>query len=480
MRSGPAARYLPAAAVTLIGALLVEVLSEGWVQALATTGTATPPGWPKLVKNALVLLLAAVTLVTVALRRRWRDFTTPADLALAVLVVVLVLAGIVGGSPPKLIGQALYVYLRGAVVFYAIRAADLPFSWLRRLLYVAGGIVALDVAVALVQMVVGVPAYTALGWDDLTWAKTSRAQGLLNHPNHLGHLLGLALLGLLAWMLTRPRVRYPWWLAFGAGALALSAAQSRESVVAFCICALVLWLLLRGGRRVVAAVLVVLVCTGAQVLLRPANLAEWNRRLGGVVNAIHPPAPSPARTPTPGQRTGPGTTTAVRPKPVPKEIRVLYYKQGLKLLAHQPVLGYGVGQFGGIVAQENNPDWNENPRFGPGGFDRYGFASKQVDSFWLHLVVETGLLGLAAYIAWLFLLVRPLWTEAARRDRAGPGGVLRPWAVAAMAFAVQVAFLSASLEDELFPTLLFTLLGMAWTTLRIPAAQPVEPEPVPV
>jgi hypothetical protein len=44
MRSGPAARYLPAAAVTLIGALLVEVLSEGWVQALATTGTATPPG----------------------------------------------------------------------------------------------------------------------------------------------------------------------------------------------------------------------------------------------------------------------------------------------------------------------------------------------------------------------------------------------------------------------------------------------------
>lgn len=466
MRSGPAARYLSAATVTLVGVLVVEVLFEGWVQALATTGTATPPGWPKLAKNGIVLLLAAVSLVTVALRRRWRDFATPVDIALAVLVVVMVLAGIVGGSPPKLIAQALYVYFRGAVVFYAIRAADPPAPWLRKLLYVGGGIVALDIAVALVQMVVGVPAYTALGWDDLTWAKTNRAQGLLNHPNHLGHVLGLALLGLLAWMLTRPRVRYPWWLAFGAGALALSAAQSRESVVAFCVSAFVLWLFLRGTRRVVAAVLVVLICTGAQVLLRPANLAEWNRRLGGVVNAIQPPKPSPAHTSTPGRSPTTGTSgPAAKPKPVPKEIRVLYYRQGLRLLAHEPVLGYGVGQFGGIVAQENNPHWNENPRFGPKGFDRYGFQSKQVDSFWLHLVVETGLLGLAAYLVWLFLLVRPLWTVRIAGD------YVRPWAVAAMVFAVQVAFLSASLEDELFPVLLFALLAMAWVAPRTPAPQ---------
>src|SRR5207248_262321 len=136
----------------------------------------------------------------------------------------------------------------------------------------------------------------------------------------------------------------------------------------------------------------------------------------------------------------------------------------------------GVGQFGGIVAQENNPNWNLNPRFGPGGFDRHGFVSKQVDSFWLHLVVETGLLGLLAYLCWLYLLIRPLLPRARRRpDR--PADPYAAWAVVALAFVVQVAFLSASLEDEVLPALLFAILGVAWTRARRQPTPPVaEPE----
>ena len=187
-------------------------------------------------------------------------------------------------------------YFRGVIVFYALRAADPPGPWLRRIGWVLAGIIGLNVAVALVQMLVGIPAFTAVGWTDLTWAKIDRAQGLLTHPNHLGHVLGLALLGLLAAMVTRPRVRWPWWAAFAAGALALSATQSRESVLACAVGAGLLWLLARGGRRILAAVAVLLLCAAAQVLLRPANLAEWQRRMSGVVNAVAPTTPpNPSR-----------------------------------------------------------------------------------------------------------------------------------------------------------------------------------------
>ena len=38
-----------------------------------------------------------------------------------------------------------------------------------------------------------------------------------------------------------------------------------------------------------------------------------------------------------------------------REIRSLFYQQGRTLMAHRPVLGYGVGHFGGIVAETNDP-----------------------------------------------------------------------------------------------------------------------------
>ena len=447
-------RLLTWALVALVGAVLVDMFFEGWVEALVGTtrvGYAgrvllTEAAWPKLVKNVLFLALAGLTVLKVALDRRWRDFTTGADIALAVLIVVLIVAGLINGSGPALIAQALYVYLRGVIVFYALRAALPPWRWMRPVLLVVGGVIALNVVLALAQMVIGPPIYRAFGWVDLTWANTYRAQGLLNHPNHLGHVLALAILGVLAW--SRKRVDWRWWTVLGVLCLAMSATQSRESIVATCTTAAVLWLL--GGltaRRMIAAVALLAVFTGAQIGLRPDNRAEWGRRLDGVVAALRfptgaetprtpsssPASPGPSVLPSPsgtgsaatGKPTGPTSPAPVSPAPsasptVPaREIRVLYFQQGARLLAHRPVLGYGIGQFGGIVAQKNDADWNLNPAFGPGGFDRHGFQAQQVDSFWLHLVVEAGLLGLLAYLVWLVLLAAPM---ARRTRRFGAGG----------------------------------------------------------
>jgi hypothetical protein len=135
-----------------------------------------------------------------------------------------------------------------------------------------------------------------------------------------------------------------------------------------------------------------------------------------------------------------------------------------------------VGQFGGIVAVKNDPEWNLDPRFkevlGPEGFYLHEFKSTSVDLFWLHLLVEVGALGVLAYLAWMGLIIAPVIRAAWRRGprmggvRGSPGsGAILLWAAATFAFAVLVATWSPSLEDPMFPALMFAVLGFAWALL---------------
>jgi O-antigen ligase len=258
-------------------------------------------------------------------------------------------------------------------------------------------------------------------------------------------------------------------------ALALSATQSRESMIGFVVGAAVIVLLRRNGWPVIRVVSIALVLVigfaAAQVAFSPSNRAELQRRFNGVLSAIHLGSGSEQSGYCVEGNKG---CDASNPNRVPqREIRVLYYQQGAKLWLKRPVFGYGVGQFGGIVATEHDPRWYADPRFGPGGFKTYGFNSQQVDSFWLHLVVETGAAGTLAYLVWLALLIAPFVTLAYRRrrsegtvQRAPPLHPFAYWAPAAVAFGAVIAFFSSSLEDPLFPALLFTVLGVAWVLLR--------------
>jgi O-antigen ligase len=294
-------------------------------------------------------------------------------------------------------------------------------------------------------------------------------------------------LGLVCWFVYRAQVSRRAKASLVVLAVALAASQSREAVAAVTVSVVLIWVLSRVHlRRIILVVILIGISSAGIVAARPSNWVEWQRRLTGVVDAFRVPSgsegdvlPTPTASPGPGVTPVPPSSSAVPAR----EIRVLYYQQGVRLWADSPLVGYGVGQFGGIVAQENNPNWHLNPRFGPEGFDRHGFKSVQVDSFWLHLLVETGTIGFVAYLVWLFMLIRPL-LQRIRRYR-GPrpedpdGGEAAPspppaetppdparpfalWAIVALAFAAQVAFLSASLEDPLLPALLFTIMGIAW------------------
>lgn len=531
--TGVLARGVRLAMLVMLGVLLVEVLFEAWIQELLGDRTVNEvgllvgyiPEWPKTLKNSLVIALALASALTITLERRWREFWTGADRALVALTIIMIIAGLLGTSGPELIGEAIFVYLRGAAVFYAVRALRPTWTQVRRLLWVVVPIIGLNVLVAVVQVVVGRPAYSGIGWVDMAWADTNRAMGLLDHPNQLGHVLGLVLIGLIAWMSGLPKVdssgrRWLWWLALAVAAVGLATTQSRESVLGVLAAAALIWFLryrrwlgrsrrdVAGGppardaasagdavsahapapavnappsgdtpdrqpvsaaRTILIASAVVAVLFGGYTVARPDNFSEFANRIAGIFSAVQTP---PGTEDCDEFETNAECVEAGRVEK--REIRMLFYQQGARLLAERPILGYGVGQFGGIVAEKHDPNWELDPRF-PGGFNLYDFDGTTVDSFWLHLVVEVGVLGLLAYLTWLWLLSAPLlaatprfagrrvWGAGSPRARgAGPATPAALWGAGVVVFGVISAFFSPCLEDAIYPVLSFAIIGVAW------------------
>lgn len=475
----PLSRFLAIGVVVLLSALLVEVLLEGWAvivlgrpsgKYLANGDIVTDPAtWPKTLKSALYIGLLLLTVAKLAIDRRWAMLRTKADLAIAVAGVVLLISGLVGGTRPVVIGEALFVYFRGAIVLYALRVLNPSWTVIRRLMWVVGGFLAVNAAYAFVQIFWGIQSYRILGWTDLTWARTDRVHALLSHPNDLGHVFGLMVLGMVAWFVAKPTVSKKWWLLFTLMVIAMGAAQSRESTLAVLVGTVIVAVLRRAERRRLVIIFTLIIATTvAPLAYSGANRSEWIRRANGVLNAFHIPSDIKGNPgPSAGPSCPPNAIDCVSTPPQ-REIRVLYAQEGISLWAHRPALGYGIGQFGGIVAYRNDPNWNESTKFGPEGFDKFGFRAKTVDSFWLHLLVEGGALGIIAYLGWLVLLGTPMIgvVERLRRRRDGPAHPAMYWAPAAIAFGLIIGLLSPSLEDPLFPPLMFGIIGIAWVLFQ--------------
>lgn len=111
------------------------------------------------------------------------------------------------------------------------------------------------------------------------------------------------------------------------------------------------------------------------------------------------------------------------------ELRVLFVDNALPIIADHPLVGAGPGRYGGSVAR----------LFDSPLYDRYTTGrvprGRTVDNFWLHLIVEFGLLGAAVLVATISIAVRQL-IVAARRSAGLPRGLMAAFAAVAIVLAV--------------------------------------------
>lgn len=153
-----------------------------------------------------------------------------------------------------------------------------------------------------------------------------------------------------------------------------------------------------------------------------------------------------------------------------RDLRVLFILNGLRIVKDYPVLGVGPGRYGGAAA-----DIYETPVYVRYDTDEL-FANptqRTVDDFWLHLVVESGLLGLAAFLAMIGAALLPI-IRGARRAAWGRKVALAGIAGAVIGLAIN-ALTTMLLESNSVAFLFWFLLGVGSQLASVsdlPVAEP--------
>lgn len=152
-----------------------------------------------------------------------------------------------------------------------------------------------------------------------------------------------------------------------------------------------------------------------------------------------------------------------------RDLRTLFILNALPIIADHPLLGVGPGRYGGAVA-----DTFESPIYAEYHTDELFLDPTQrtVDDFWLHVLVEIGILGLAALLAAAAMPLLAILSKA-RRSIGWRKILLGGVAAGAAGLAVD-SITTMLLEANSAGFVFWFLLGIGVIVAAAPADQSVE------
>jgi len=401
--------------------------------------------------EVLLLLVAGVVLVlSVRSGTVVPAIRHPATIAFAVFAGAAAISTLVNGVPPHIALLGLVYTLDAAVLFYLVRMAGFGHRQVRLAITVLVGVVIVGAFIAIAQVVLS-PGILGLTGIVGRSGEDVRIGSFVRDPNVFGTLIGLTL-PFCVFAITRlPRVgqrRVAMVMTFVL-TLALFLTYSRGS-----------WLGVGGGfavvalfleRRALLALGLIGVLALGTAFLMPRNLLPASPAADGTVEE----APEPFN---------PFGSTIDRVGAIGegRDLRWMFMTNALPILVDHPIVGVGPGRYGGAAA------WNfSSPVYTEYGTDEIfpdWYRQRTVDNFWLHILVETGVVGAAALIAAIGLIVLPLLL-AARRARASHF-VVAAGVVGATAAVSLSSVTTMLLEGNTVAFLFWFVLGLgsvAWT-----------------
>jgi O-antigen ligase len=138
-----------------------------------------------------------------------------------------------------------------------------------------------------------------------------------------------------------------------------------------------------------------------------------------------------------------------------QDLRTLLIRNAVPIVRDHPVLGVGPGRYGGAAADI----------FGTPIYEQYGTvrllvdpAQRTVDDFWLHLLVETGVIGAALFVAMILAALRPI-VRGARATSFGRHVALAGTAGAVISLSLN-AVTTMLLEANSVAFLFWAMLGI--------------------
>jgi O-antigen ligase len=381
----------------------------------------------------------------------------PATVALGIFVTVAAISAVVNRVPAHIALAGLVYTLDAALLFYLVRIAGFERRHLRLAIIVLLGVVLLGAFIAVAQAVLS-PSILGLTGVVGRSGEDVRIGSIVRDPNVFGTLIGLVL-PFAVFATTRLPSEKDRRIAIGITfvlTLALLLTYSRGSWLGVGGGLVLVALLLERRALVTFAVIGVLALGTAYVL--PRGLLPASPAADGTVEEVEPFNPLGSTVDRVGA-IGEG-----------RDLRWMFMMNAMPIVADHPLVGVGPGRYGGAVA------WNfPTPIYAEYGTDDIipvWYRQRTVDNFWLHILVETGVIGFAALMAAIALIVFPI-VRVARRAGAGGLFVVAAGVVGAAATLSLSSVTTMLLEGNTVAFLFWFLLGLgsvasagAWSAPR--------------
>lgn len=365
-----AAVWWPRTAIVLV--VLSPIVDRYVVADVLPPGLATAAHY---LSEAILLAVGLVLAVrALAEGRLVAAFRNPVTVALIAFVLLAALSAVVNGVSPVVAFVGIVFTIDAAALFFLPRLVGFSPRQSIAAMMAIGGVVVIAAFLAIAQALLS-PSLLGMRPVRGRFGEEVRLASLFGDPNVFGAFLVIAVPFAVLGAARLPDRRLRW----------LSGA------IAF-VLLLALWLSFSRGAWIalVLGVGAVLAIVDRRALLIGLVLAVISFGTAVVMprNLLVPNQPRPNLVDSTVDRFG---AIGIR-----GDLRTLFILQSLPIIADYPLLGVGPGRFGGAVASN----------YGTPIYDEYGFrplfwnpAQRTVDNFWLHLLVETGVLGAAAFLA---------------------------------------------------------------------------------
>ncbi len=373
--------------------------------------------------------------------------STPAFWLLTGFVAVGAVSALLNGVPPIVAAAGIVFTIDGAILFFLPRIVGFTLDQ-ARVVVIAYVVVATATAILALLQVYLRPDIFGLQWSLGRFGEGARVGSFLDgNPNMLGAVLAMAapfpILGLVRAKGNRTRL----WL--GADAfilvLALFYTFSRGAWLGLAVGVLVVALLVDRRALVAIVVFAALAFATAQVVPRGLLVAkgEFQQLELDLQNA------------TVGRFGSIGAAN---------DLRLLFIRNALPIVADHPLVGAGPGRYGGAVSTHfSSPLWTEyTAGRAPVVCTTVSGArictGRTVDDFWLHILVEFGTLGALLLIGTLVAIGWELLARA--RSALGEERVLLAgFVIAGITLAVD-SVTEMLLEGNTSSFVVWTMLGL--------------------
>jgi O-antigen ligase len=301
-------------------------------------------------------------------------FRNPVTVALSAFVLIAAVSAVLNGVPPVIAIVGVVFTVDAAALFFLPRLVGFSPRQSFAAMGAMGGVILIAATLGVAQ---GLLSPRLFGMEPVRgrFGEETRLASLFGDPNVFGTFLVVAVPFAVLGAVRLPHRRLRW--LSGAIAfillLALWLSFSRGAWIALVLGVGTVLLLVDRRALLTGLLLTVLAFATAEVM--PRNLLVPERPRRSIVDS---------------------TVDRVGAIGRGGDLRTLFVLQSIPVIRDHPLLGVGPGRFGGAVASN----------FGTPIYDEYGFrdlfwrpTQRTVDNFWLHLLVETGILGAVAFLA---------------------------------------------------------------------------------